>query len=74
MGVRYSELLPYHSATSCPRHIAAGRGEGNSMSVTAEPAEMDQNFALRKTDLDAGYILTCQAHPTSSTVTVDYDG
>ena len=37
-------------------------------------AEMDQNFALGKTDLDAGYILTCQAHPTSPSVTIDYDG
>ena len=24
-------------------------------------------------DLDAGYILTCQSHPTSPTVSVDYD-
>jgi phenylacetate-CoA oxygenase/reductase PaaK subunit len=37
-------------------------------------AEMDQNFALGKTDIEAGYILTCQAHPTSPTVTIDYDG
>jgi ring-1,2-phenylacetyl-CoA epoxidase subunit PaaE len=37
-------------------------------------AEMDQNFALGKSDLDAGYILTCQARPSSSAVTVDYDG
>jgi ferredoxin-NADP reductase len=37
-------------------------------------ADMDQNFALGKTDVDAGYILTCQAHPTSPAVTVDYDG
>ena len=35
--------------------------------------EMDQNFTLGRTDLDAGYILTCQSHPTSPTVSVDYD-
>ena len=35
--------------------------------------EMDQNFALGRSDLDAGYILTCQSHPTSPTVSVDYD-
>ena len=35
--------------------------------------EMDQNFALGRTALDAGYVLTCQAHPTSPTVSVDYD-
>jgi ferredoxin-NADP reductase/fatty acid desaturase len=36
--------------------------------------EMDQNFALGHADLDAGYILTCQSHPTSAEVSVDYDG
>ena len=39
----------------------------------AGTVEMEQNFALGKSDLDAGYILTCQSHPTSLTVTVDYD-
>jgi ferredoxin-NADP reductase/fatty acid desaturase len=37
-------------------------------------AEMDQNFALGPAEVDAGYVLTCQAHPTSEKVTVDYDG
>jgi ring-1,2-phenylacetyl-CoA epoxidase subunit PaaE len=36
-------------------------------------AEMAQNFALGKADLAAGYILTCQSHPTSPTITIDYD-
>ncbi len=35
--------------------------------------EMDHNFALSKAELDAGFVLTCQSHPTSPTVTVDYD-
>lgn len=34
---------------------------------------MDQNFALGRDDLEAGYILTCQSHPTSAAVSVDYD-
>lgn len=34
---------------------------------------MDQNFALGSADLKAGYVLTCQAHPTSPTVSVDFD-
>lgn len=41
--------------------------------LTAGTVEMDQNFALSPADLDAGYVLTCQSHPTSPTVTVDYD-
>ena len=35
--------------------------------------EMDHNFALGKDELERGYVLTCQSHPTSATVTVDFD-
>jgi len=34
---------------------------------------MEQNFALSPTDVEAGYVLTCQSHPTSEEVRVDYD-
>lgn len=34
---------------------------------------MDENYALEQDELDKGYVLTCQAHPTSESVTVDYD-
>lgn len=34
---------------------------------------MARNFALDQTDLDAGYVLTCQSSPLTETVTVDYD-
>ncbi|OBK10210.1 fatty acid desaturase [Mycobacterium asiaticum] len=36
--------------------------------------EMDHNFALGQAELDAGYILTCQSHPTTPFVSVDFDG
>jgi ring-1,2-phenylacetyl-CoA epoxidase subunit PaaE len=36
-------------------------------------AAMDLNFALADEDLAKGYILTCQAHPTSETLTITYD-
>jgi ring-1,2-phenylacetyl-CoA epoxidase subunit PaaE len=35
--------------------------------------EMDVNYALEEWETDAGFILTCQSHPTTDTVTVDYD-
>jgi ring-1,2-phenylacetyl-CoA epoxidase subunit PaaE len=41
--------------------------------LIAGTVEMDHNFALSPADLDAGYVLTCQSHPTSPTVTIDYD-
>jgi ring-1,2-phenylacetyl-CoA epoxidase subunit PaaE len=34
---------------------------------------MDLNFALADEDLAKGYILTCQAHPTSEQLTITYD-
>lgn len=36
-------------------------------------AEMEKNFTLSKEEIEEGYILTCQAHPTSPTITVNYD-
>lgn len=35
--------------------------------------DMDVNHALAPDEIDAGYILTCQAHPLSDRVVVDYD-
>lgn len=35
--------------------------------------EMVENYALEPDELAKGYVLTCQAHPTSASVTVDYD-
>jgi ring-1,2-phenylacetyl-CoA epoxidase subunit PaaE len=34
---------------------------------------MEQNFALSPAVVEAGYVLTCQSHPTSEEVRVDYD-
>lgn len=35
--------------------------------------DMVENYALEPDELAAGYILTCQSHPTSEKVVVDYD-
>ena len=34
---------------------------------------MDVNYALEKDEVDAGYVLTCQSHPTSEHVIVSFD-
>ena len=34
---------------------------------------MDRNFALEKADLEAGFVLTCQAHPLTERVRVSFD-
>jgi ring-1,2-phenylacetyl-CoA epoxidase subunit PaaE len=35
--------------------------------------EMDTNYALEPDEIAAGYVLTCQSHPTSDKVVLDYD-
>ena len=32
-----------------------------------------ENYALEPDELERGYVLTCQSHPTSDRVVVDYD-
>ncbi|MCK0505935.1 1,2-phenylacetyl-CoA epoxidase subunit PaaE [Aromatoleum anaerobium] len=34
---------------------------------------MDKNFTLEQPDIDAGYILTCQAHPLTERVVITFD-
>lgn len=34
---------------------------------------MTENYALEPDELEAGYVLTCQSHPTTETVSVNYD-
>ncbi|WP_067438273.1 1,2-phenylacetyl-CoA epoxidase subunit PaaE [Nocardioides jensenii] len=34
---------------------------------------MDTNWALEADEVDRGYVLTCQSHPTSDEVVLDYD-
>jgi ring-1,2-phenylacetyl-CoA epoxidase subunit PaaE len=35
--------------------------------------EMDVNYALETEEVKQGYILTCQSHPLTETVFVDFD-
>ena len=46
-----------------PRVVGVREGE----------AQMEVNYALEPWELKAGYVLTCQARPTSEKVVVDYD-
>jgi ring-1,2-phenylacetyl-CoA epoxidase subunit PaaE len=35
--------------------------------------QMDVNYALEPEEMEQGYVLTCQSHPTSERVVLDYD-
>ena len=41
--------------------------------VVTGSVTMDENYALEQDELDKGYVLTCQSHPTTPEVTVDFD-
>lgn len=41
--------------------------------VTTGQVEMDMNYALTDEEVADGYVLTCQSHPRSAHVVVDYD-
>lgn len=41
--------------------------------VTEGQVEMDMNYALTDQEVADGYVLTCQSHPRSARVVVDYD-
>lgn len=41
--------------------------------VTDGKAHMRRNFALEPSEVDAGYVLTCQSFPVSEALSVDYD-
>jgi len=41
--------------------------------VVEGKVEMDSNYALEPDEIARGYVLTCQAHPTTDTLTVDFD-
>lgn len=41
--------------------------------VTEGEVRMDRTYALEQSELDAGFVLTCQARPCTDRVTVDFD-
>ncbi|WP_344681296.1 1,2-phenylacetyl-CoA epoxidase subunit PaaE [Saccharopolyspora taberi] len=41
--------------------------------VTCGEVRMRRNFALEESEVDDGFVLTCQSLPVSDTITVDYD-
>jgi ring-1,2-phenylacetyl-CoA epoxidase subunit PaaE len=64
-GLRAGVELPY----SCK----SGACSTCRAKLTAGEIDMDVNFALEDYELARGFVLTCQSHPVSDRVTVDYD-
>lgn len=41
--------------------------------VTSGEVDMRRNYALEESEVEKGFVLTCQSHPVSDTVTIDFD-
>lgn len=41
--------------------------------ITCGEVDMVRNYALEQSEVDAGFVLTCQTYPVSDTVAVDFD-
>ncbi len=41
--------------------------------VTQGSVDMEVNYALEKDEIENGFVLTCQSHPTCDEVTIDFD-
>jgi ring-1,2-phenylacetyl-CoA epoxidase subunit PaaE len=64
-GLRAGVELPY----SCK----SGACSTCRAKLTAGEVDMDVNFALEDYEVARGFVLTCQSHPVTDRVTVDYD-
>ena len=41
--------------------------------ITEGKVEMDENYALTDEEVEQGYVLTCQSHPRSEKICIDFD-
>jgi ring-1,2-phenylacetyl-CoA epoxidase subunit PaaE len=41
--------------------------------VVVGDVKMERNWALVDSEVEAGYVLTCQSHPLTDVISVDYD-
>jgi len=64
-GLREGHEMPYSCrggmCCTCRAKLVSGE------------VRMDQNFSLEPWELEAGFVLTCQSHPVTKDVTLDFD-
>ena len=84
LGGRTSTLVVDPAGTPILDHVLAVRPEAPfscrsgacascRAQVTAGEVRMDRNWALDESEIAAGQVLTCQAHPVSDVVELTYD-
>jgi len=82
-GISFNFDLPYNSQSILDAALEQGADVPYSckggMCCTCKAkllegeVEMDVNYTLEQEEIDAGFILTCQSHPRTEKVVVDYD-
>lgn len=82
-GITYKMELPYDGESILDAALKTGADlpfacKGGvcctcRAKVTSGSAVMDMNFSLEDDEVEKGYILTCQSHPASDEIFVDFD-
>jgi ring-1,2-phenylacetyl-CoA epoxidase subunit PaaE len=82
-GISFSFDLPYDDETilnaalkqgvDLPFACKGGVCSTCRAKLTEGEVEMENNYSLEPDELEKGFILTCQSHPCSEKVTVDFD-
>ena len=82
-GITFSFDLPYESESildaalkqgaDLPYACKGGVCTTCKAKITEGEVKMDVNWGLEQEEIDKGFILTCQAHPVSGRITVDFD-
>jgi len=82
-GTSFNFKLGYHGATILDAALAAGADlpfacKGGvcctcRAKITEGQAEMDLNYSLEPDELSQGFTLTCQAHPRTDSLTINFD-
>jgi ring-1,2-phenylacetyl-CoA epoxidase subunit PaaE len=62
-----------HSGADLPYSCKGGVCSTCRAKVTEGKVEMETNYALEPDEVAAGFILTCQSHPATKEVVVDFD-
>ena len=68
-------ILESVQARACPRRYACKSGVCTTCraKILSGTVEMKKNYGLSQSEIAAGYVLTCQAVPTSDEVVLSYD-
>ena len=72
-GPSVLEAAPRPSAPTCRSPARAASAAPAGRGVVEGSVAMDVNYALEPEEIERGYVLTCQSHPTSARLVVDYD-